>query len=171
MKASSRNSALTGVRAAMFVVMTMAVCGCSPNAPPANTTDPLRSGELSQEGDVETAGATDAPSWRRIDEQLLSEHRSQLEGREPPGGWSGVPGPDLQWCMAEIGWEVTVNEDSSGVEYEGSMEHEVAMDTAFQACDDAMGFDINDYLTEEYLTLVMRIWCELLTVCGTLVMK
>lgn len=88
-----------------------------------------------------------------IDDVLLTTFLSRLEGREPPGGWSGVPGTDMQWCMHELGWQVEAHPDGGGVSYEGIAEQAGAMDTAFVACQETMHYDVDDYLTPDFLTV------------------
>lgn len=119
--------------------------------------------ESSSPGPVE--GATTAQAGRTaapIELVGLAKEEVQanlllLAGQEPPGGWTGQLGPDMEWCMAELGFTVTPYEDGAGYSYEGIAEQEAAMDAAFAACDEARyqsgHYDPDRYFTEEYLSL------------------
>lgn len=142
-----------GVSLGVVMIATLTTVGCRADAPSSNAmlSHQERSGYAPDTGP--RPAVPPVPSSVDIDEEMLDAHRAQLEGHEPPGGWSGVPGRDTEWCMTELGWEVTANSDGTGVTYEGTAEQEVAMNTAFQACRDAIAFDINDLLNEDFLSL------------------
>lgn len=109
---------------------------------------------VTPDGDFASATSqADSPQWLEIDGELVGEHLAYLEGREPAGGFTGAPGWDMEWCMDELGWEVTAHPDGGGVGFGGVADQAVGMDSAMEACTDFLGLRDMDPFTEDFLTL------------------
>lgn len=131
--------------AAGAVVVLMAGAGCSSNG--GNAAAPEVPGDVELDP---TLTDPDGPS--EMDDAptvAVEPPDGDLAELEPPGGWSGVPGQDIEWCMTQLGWEVEANEHG-GVGWEIDASQEEALEADLEVCDEARGHDDDDYFTEEY---------------------
>lgn len=75
-----------------------------------------------------------------------------LADLERPGGWSGIWADDMEWCLTELGWDVSATEDGGGIDWnvvnEGDDEQRQA-DT--HGCSELIGHGEDEYFTEDYL--------------------
>lgn len=136
--------------------MSFLLVGCEDGAPndsaPASPALGSAASVAPQKTEAHPPPAPGEPS-----EEEVRANLAVLAGQEPPGGWTGQLGPDMEWCMAELGFTVTPHEDGAGYGYEGIAEQEAAMDAAFAACDETRyrsgHYDPDRYFTDEYLSL------------------
>lgn len=148
-----RSSAGRRASALIALIAAIAVGGCEAGAEDAPA--PAQTAAPSPDAAVATTGGEEAnyPTWLGIDPELVEEHLASLEGREPPAGFTGAPGWDMEWCMDQLGWEVISDARGEGFEYEGVADQQVAMDSAIEACSEFLGLQDQDPFTEEFLAL------------------
>lgn len=110
-------------------------------------------------GDSEGVGDASAEAGEPIDEadeiptvaDAVESDPAKVE--PPPGGWSGIFGEDMVWCLGELGFEATV--EDAGVSYRlvyDQTQREV-VDAAEEACAAATGWGDADYFTDEALSV------------------
>lgn len=150
MRRSQRQSAFLAAACGLGAV---GLAGCEEPHPQATQETSSRPEQVGTETVPAATLESELPAGVEIDPGLLEEHLGHLEGLEPSGGWSGVPGPDLQWCMAELGWEVTTLPDGSGIQFEIVADQAVAFETAMAACEAMHPISSEEYFNKEFLTL------------------
>lgn len=95
-----------------------------------------------------TAPADDAPT---VTVDAAGSDSGHVE--PPPGGWSGIFGEDMAWCMGELGWEATVEDEGRSFQVFHDESQADEFEAASEACTEATGQADHDFFTDDALSV------------------